>query len=120
MSSFGKIHRRNGSFLASDIFLDCLETIRVTGGDSGTINGLEFIVPSTEARITDHWRGRVNSQTCHFHVISLQNKLRFPLSKFVLELLYDYDIAPLTTCAKCMEDSRGFLSGVSHLRGRAD
>ena len=94
MSSFGKIHRRNGSFLASDIFLDCLETIRVTGGDSGTINGLEFIVPSSEARITDHWRGRVNSQTCHFHVISLQNGLRFSLLGFVLELLHDYNITP--------------------------
>ena len=58
MSNFGKIRRRNDSFLAGDIFLDLLETIRVASGDGGTVNGLEFIVPSSKARITDHWRGR--------------------------------------------------------------
>ena len=92
MSDFGKIRRRNGSFLAGDIFLDRLETIRVAGRDDGTVNGLEFIL-SSESRITDHWRGWVESQTSHFHVIFLQNGLRFPLFGFVLELLYDYDIA---------------------------
>ena len=56
MSNFGKIHRRNGSFLVGDIFLDRLETIRVVGGEGGTVNGLEFIVSSSEARITDHIR----------------------------------------------------------------
>ena len=60
-SNFGKIHRKNDSFLADDIFLDRLETIRVVDGDSGTVNGLEFIVPNSEARIIDHWRGRVES-----------------------------------------------------------
>ena len=53
-SNFGKIRRRNDSFLAGDIFLDHLETIRVIGGEGGTVNGLEFIVSSNEARITDH------------------------------------------------------------------
>ena len=61
MSNFGKIRRRNGSFLAGDIFLDRLETIKVVGGDGGTVNGLEFIVPNSEARITNHWWGRVES-----------------------------------------------------------
>ena len=54
MSNFGKIHRKNGSFLAGDIFLDRLETIRVVGREGGIVNGLEFIVPSSEARLTDH------------------------------------------------------------------
>ena len=36
----------------------------------------------------------MESQTGHFHVISLQNELRSPLPGFALELLYDYDIAP--------------------------
>ena len=54
MLNFRKIHRRNDFFLADDIFLDRLETIRVVGGDGGTVNGLEFIVPNSEARITDH------------------------------------------------------------------
>ena len=36
----------------------------------------------------------MDTQTGHFHVISLQNGLRFPLPGFVLELLFDYDIAP--------------------------
>ena len=57
MSNFRKICRKNGSFLADDILLDRLETIRVTGGEGGIVNGLEFIVPSSEAHITDHWRG---------------------------------------------------------------
>ena len=61
MSNFGKIRRRNDFFLANDIFLDRLETIRVAGGDGGIVNGLEFIVPNSEAKITDHWRGRVDS-----------------------------------------------------------
>ena len=54
MSNFGKIRRRNDFFLADDIFLDRLETIRVAGGDGGIVNGLEFIVPNSEATITDH------------------------------------------------------------------
>ena len=54
MSNFEKIRRRNGSFLAGDIFLDRLETIRVVGGDGGIVNGLEFNISSSESRITDH------------------------------------------------------------------
>ena len=42
--------------------------------------------------VTDGGRGE--SQNSHFHVVSLQNKLRFPLLAFILELLFDYDIAP--------------------------
>ena len=61
MSNFRKICRKNGSFLADDILLDRLETIRVTGGEGGIVNGLEFIVPNNEARITDHWRGEGES-----------------------------------------------------------
>ena len=57
-------------------------------------DGLEFTVLGKEARITDHWRGDGQAQTGHFHVISLQNGLRFPLSMFVLELLHDYGVAP--------------------------
>ena len=47
MSNFGKIHRRNGSFLADDIRLGRVETIKVVD-EKSTINGLEFIVPSDE------------------------------------------------------------------------
>ena len=57
-------------------------------------DGLEFTVPGKEARITDHWRGDGEAQTGHFHVILLQNGLRFPLPGFVLELLHDYGVAP--------------------------
>ena len=92
--SFAKIHRRNGSFYADDILLDPFETIRVVGEAEGVRDGLEFTVLGKEARITDHWRGDGEAQTGHFHVISLQNGLRFPLSGFVLEFLHDYGVAP--------------------------
>ena len=55
MSNFEKIHHRNGSFLADDIRLDRVETIKVVG-EEGTVNGLEFIVPGDEAWINDRWR----------------------------------------------------------------
>ena len=93
-SSFAKIHRKNGSFYAGDIRLDPFETIRVVGEAEGVRDGLEFTVLGKEARITDHWRGDGEAQTGHFHVISLQNGLRFPLPGFVLELLHDYGVAP--------------------------
>ena len=54
MSNFGKIHRRNGSFLADDIGLNHVETIKAIG-DVDTINGLEFIVPDDEVQISDQW-----------------------------------------------------------------
>ena len=57
-------------------------------------DGLNFTVPEKEARITDHWRGDGGVQMGHFHVISLQNGLRFPLPEFVLELLHYYGVAP--------------------------
>ena len=72
MSNFGKIHRKNGSFLADDIHLDRAETIKVVG-EEGTINGLQFSVPDEKAWISDQWR-RGESQTRHFHVMSLQNE----------------------------------------------
>ena len=95
-SSFAKIHRKNGSFYVGDICLDPFETIRVVGETEGLRDGLEFTVLGKEARITDHWRGDGISevQTGHFHVISLQNGLRFPLHGFVLELLHDYGVVP--------------------------
>ena len=34
-SSFSKIHRKNGSFYATDIFLDCFEIVRIVGGEEG-------------------------------------------------------------------------------------
>ena len=92
MSNFGKVHHRNGSFLADDICLYCTETIKVVG-EEGTVNGLQFTVFNEEARISDQWR-RGELQTGHFHVVSLHNGSRFPLSGFVLELLHDYGIAP--------------------------
>ena len=69
MSNFGKIHHRNGSFLADDICLDRAETIKVIG-EEGTINGLEFIVSGDEAWISDRWK-RGESQIGHFHIVSL-------------------------------------------------
>ena len=92
-SNFKKIRRKNDSFLADDIFLDRLETIKVIG-EEGNRNGLEFIVPNSDAQISDQWRGVGESHTGHFHVISFQNGLRFPLFGFVLKLLFDYGIAP--------------------------
>ena len=50
-------------------------------------------------------------QTGHFHVISLQNGLRFPLPRFVLELLYDYDIAPLQLAPIAWRILRAFYLG---------
>ena len=73
-----------------DIHLNRVKTIRVVG-DVDTINGLEFIVPDSEARISDQWK-RGESQTMHFYVVSMQNGLRFPLLGFVLELLHDYGV----------------------------
>ena len=93
-SSFTKSRRKNGSFYAGDILLDHFETIRVVGDAEGVRDGLSFTVPGREAQITDHWRGDGESQTGHFHVISLQNGLRFSLLGFLLELLYDYGVAP--------------------------
>ena len=95
-SNFAKIRRKNGSFYAGDILSDPFETIRVVEGEEKVRNGLEFTVLGREAQITNHWRGdgASEAQTDHFHVISLQNGLRFPLSGFVLELLYDYGVAP--------------------------
>ena len=52
MSNFGKIHRRNSSFLADDIHLDRVKTIKVVS-DVDTINGLEFIVLDGETQIND-------------------------------------------------------------------
>ena len=31
----------------------------------------------------------------HFHVVSLQNELRFSLLRFILEVLHDYEVVPL-------------------------
>ena len=94
-SSFAKIRRKNGSFYAGDIRLDPFETIRVVGEAEGVKDGLVFTVSGKEARITDHWRGDgiSEAQTGHFHVISLQNGLRFLFSGFVLELFHDYGVA---------------------------
>ena len=52
MSNFGSIRRRDVSFLADDIRLDRVETIKVAC-EEGTKNGLEFIVPSNEEQISD-------------------------------------------------------------------
>ena len=93
-SSFAKIRRKNGSFYVSDILLDPFEIIRVVGEVEGMRDGLEFTVPRKEARVTDHWRGDGEAPMGHFHVILLQNGLRFPLLGFVLELLHDYGVAP--------------------------
>ena len=55
MSNFEKIRRKDGSFLADDIWLDCAKTIKVVGEDD-TVNGLPFSVPGEKARISDQWR----------------------------------------------------------------
>ena len=47
-SSFAKI-RKNGVFLAGEIRLDRLETIRVAGDEEGNVNGLNFIVPDRKS-----------------------------------------------------------------------
>ena len=52
-SNFSKICK-NGVFLASEIPLDRFETIRAVEGEKGDKNGLAFIVPCNETRITDH------------------------------------------------------------------
>ena len=52
LSNFGKIRRKNSTFLADDTCLDRVETIKVVSED-GTKNGLEFIVPSSDAQISD-------------------------------------------------------------------
>ena len=52
MSNFGRIRCKDDSFLADDIRLDRVETIKVAG-EGGNKNGLEFTVPGNEARISD-------------------------------------------------------------------
>ena len=52
MSNFERIRRRDGSFLADDIHLNHVETIKVAG-EGGTRNGLEFIVLGNKAQIND-------------------------------------------------------------------
>ena len=52
MSNFGKIRCKNDTFLADDICLDCVETIKVAVKE-GAKNGLDFIVPSNDTRISD-------------------------------------------------------------------
>ena len=52
MSNFGKIRRKNDSFLVDDIRLDRIETIKTVGED-GTVNGLQFSVPDEKAQISD-------------------------------------------------------------------
>ena len=120
-SSFAKV-RKNGVFLAGEIRLDRLETIRVAGDEKENVNRLNFIVSDREARITDHWRGTKEplSQTGHFHVISLYNGLRFPLPGFILELLHHYDIAPSQLAPNAWRNLGGVLLRLSHHRGGAD
>ena len=55
MSNFLRIRRKDDSFLADDIRLDRVETIKVAD-EGGNKNGLEFTVPGNEARISDWWR----------------------------------------------------------------
>ena len=69
MSNFGRIRRKDDSFLTDDICLDRVETIRVAD-EGGNRNGLEFTVLGNEARISDRW-WTGESQTGHFHVVSL-------------------------------------------------
>ena len=52
MSNFGKIRRKDGSYLADDIRLDRVETIKVFG-EKGTVIGLSFSVLNEEAQISD-------------------------------------------------------------------
>ena len=80
-SNFEKIRRTNGSFLADDIFLDRLETIKVAG-EEGIRNGLKFLILNSDTCISNQWK-RGESQTGHFHVASLQNRLKFSLFGFV-------------------------------------
>ena len=95
-SNFTKIRRKNGSFYTGDILLDPFETIGVVGGEERVRNGLEFTILGRKAQIIDHWRGddASEAQTDHFHVISLQNGLRFPFPGLVLKLLHDYGVTP--------------------------
>ena len=51
-SNFENVRRKNGTFLADNICLDRVETIKVVGED-GARNGLEFIVPGSDAQISD-------------------------------------------------------------------
>ena len=52
ISGFDRICRRDGSFFADDICLDCEESMKEFGAN-GTLMGLEFLVPGGEARIND-------------------------------------------------------------------
>ena len=52
-SSFSRV-RKNCVFLASEIRLDRLETIRVAEDEKGDVNGLDFTVSGPKARVTDH------------------------------------------------------------------
>ena len=92
MANFSRIRRDDGSFLVDDIPFDCEETIKIYGED-GTLMGLLFSVPGKGTCISEYWT-KEESQMGHFHIMSLWNGFRFPLSSFILEVLNDYGIAP--------------------------
>ena len=114
-SNFGKIRCKNSSFLTDDIFLDHVETIKVVSEEEGIKNGLKFIVPGNDTWISDQWR-RGESQTGHFHVVSLQNGLKFSFFGFVLELLFDYGVASSQLVSNAWRILRVFYLGC-HILG---
>ena len=119
-SNFGKIHRKNGVFLAYDIFLDHFESIKVAG-EEGIGNGLEFTVPNSDARISDQWRvreGGVSNWSLSYDIFAKwveENSSRVCVGASTW-LQRD----PLAISVECMENFEGFLLGMSYIRGYAD
>ena len=62
-------------------------------GRSRVIHGLAFELSSLEALISWTLEGEGVEEGC-FHLASLVDGFRFPLSSFILELLNEYGIAP--------------------------
>ena len=90
MASLGDIWDEAG-WLADRISLNQYTTY-LAMGKSGTIHGLAFELPPSEAHIS--WTCEVDGvEEGYFHLASLLCGLRFPFPGFVLELLNGYGIA---------------------------
>ena len=77
--------------MANYINIDRSGTIKVVGKD-GFISGVAFVVPQVKAQISQNWSDG-EARIGHFHLVSLQFGLNFPLSAFVIEVLNNYRIA---------------------------
>ena len=90
-SSLSRVMDKNG-FLANREVFDraMIETIV---GDEGVIHGVEFELPLKRVQISQ--TRKVSGVTIykHFYLANLYSGLKFPLSKVMIRVLVDFNIA---------------------------